>query len=194
MARISVIGILALSALGGLPSALTAQTSDQGRIQDGTLETCRARPGGSRIRSNNCDSEAPRTVRTEHEVTVRVELPGPRGPQCEASALTEYSQRGAIARVAGTVSIGSCPAGTNGSFALVARVRDASGEIKSIEFNETWQRDDPEDVKFTGDYAIGADVELVNVRVRGLSCTCAEAPAADAQTPEAAPTTPPAPL
>ena len=195
MARISVIAMLALSVLVATPSALIAQTKKQD-IQDGKLETCRARPGGSRIRSNNCDSEAPQTVRTEHEITVRVEVPGPRGPQCEASALTDYSQRGAIARVSGTISIGNCFAGTDGSFALVARVRDASGEVKSIEFNETWQRGDPEDVKFTSDYPIGADVELVNVRVRNLSCTCAAAPAApatDIPTPESA-ATPPASL
>jgi hypothetical protein len=127
------------------------------------------------MRRNNCEQEAPQTVRTEHEVTVRLELPATLGPQCEASTLTEYSQRGAIASVSGKVSIGSCPAGTTGSFTVVARVRDASGEIKPIEFNEDWQRDDAQDVSFNADYPIGEDVELVGVRVRGLKCTCAAA-------------------
>ena len=31
---------------------------------------------------------------------------------------------------------------------------------------------------FTGDYPIGDNVELMNVRIRNLKCTCAEVPAA----------------
>jgi hypothetical protein len=96
------------------------------------------------------------------------------GPQCEATTLTEYQQRNNVARVTGTVSISRCPAGTTGKFTLVARVRDDSGEIKPIEFDETWQRDDAQDHTFNSDYPIGDNVELMSVRVRGLSCTCAE--------------------
>lgn len=189
MTRIYVTALLALSALAVSTSTPFAQArSDQGRVQGGRAETCQARAGGSRMRSNNCETEAPpQTVRTEHEVTVRVELPASSGPQCEASALTEYSQRGAIARVTGTVSIGSCPAGTTGVFTLVARVRDESGEIKLIEFNETWQRDDAQDVMFKRDYAIGENVELVNVRLRDLTCTCAATAAPEIPALEAAP-------
>ena len=95
------------------------------------------------------------------------------GPQCEASTLTEYQQRNNVARVTGTVSISSCPAGTTGKFTLVARVRDDNGEIRPIEFNETWQRDDAQDHLFNTDYPIGDNVELMSVRVRGLACTCA---------------------
>jgi hypothetical protein len=98
----------------------------------------------------------------------------PSGPQCEATTLTEYFQQGNMARVSGRVSIAACPAGTTGSYNLVARVRDESGEIKPLEFSETWQRDDAGDVAFNNDYPIGDDVELVSVRVRGLKCTCAQ--------------------
>jgi hypothetical protein len=97
------------------------------------------------------------------------------GPQCEATTLTEYQQRNNIARVTGTVSISSCPAGTTGKFTLVARVRDDNGEIRPLEFNETWQRDDAQDHLFNTDYPIGDNVELMSVRVRGLACTCAAA-------------------
>jgi hypothetical protein len=44
---------------------------------------------------------------------------------------------------------------------------------------ETWQRDDDKDVSFSADYPIGENVDLVSARVRGLSCTCADPPAAD---------------
>jgi hypothetical protein len=94
--------------------------------------------------------------------------------QCEASTLTEYQQRNTVARVTGKVSLSMCPAGTTGSFTVVARVRDEAGEIKPIEFNETWQRADTEDHSFETDYPIGENVELMSVRVRNLKCTCAD--------------------
>jgi hypothetical protein len=180
------LGLFALCALVVPMSPPFAQTADQGSVQGGRIETCQARAGGSRIRSSNCENEAPRTVRTEHEVTVRVELPVERRPQCEASALSEYAQRGAMASVKGTVSIGNCPAGTTGAFTLVARVRGESGEITPIEFDKAWQRDDAQDVKFDGEYPIGENVELVSVRVRSLSCTCTASAAPEAQALEAA--------
>jgi hypothetical protein len=106
--------------------------------------------------------------------TVAVTAGQPGGPQCEATTLTEYQQRNNVARVTGTVSLAACPAGTTGTFTLVARVRDDSGESTTIEFAEAWQRDDAEDHTFNTDYPIGDNVELMSVRVRNLKCTCAE--------------------
>lgn len=108
--------------------------------------------------------------------TVAVTAAQPSGPQCEATTLTEYQQRNNVARVSGTVSLAACPAGTSGTFTLVARVRDDSGEDSTIEFNEAWQRDDTEDHAFNTDYPIGDNVQLMSVRVRNLKCTCAEPP------------------
>jgi len=118
------------------------------------------------------------TVATEAALAVVLEDPiapaGAVGPQCEASTLTEYQQRNNVARVTGKVSIANCSAGTTGKFTLVARVRDDSGEIRPLEFNETWRRNDDQDHSFNADYPIGDNVELMNVRVRGLTCTCAD--------------------
>jgi len=114
-------------------------------------------------------------VPADLEQALQVQAPArPTGPQCEASTLTEYQQRNNVARVTGTVSIANCAAGTTGTFMLVARVRDESGEIKPVEFSEAWQRADAQDHAFSGDYPIGDNVELMNVRVRGLTCTCAD--------------------
>ncbi len=75
---------------------------------------------------------------TELEVPVAaVTAALPSEPQCEASVLTEYSQRNNIARVSTRISLAVCPAATTGSHNVVARVRDESGEIKPIEFSET---------------------------------------------------------
>ncbi len=99
----------------------------------------------------------------------------PRVPQCEASMLTDYAQRNNVARISGRIGLSACPAGTTGSYTVVARVRnEGSEEIKPIEFSETWQRDDAGDVALDTDYPIGDNAELVSVRIRGLKCTCIE--------------------
>jgi hypothetical protein len=104
-----------------------------------------------------------------------LQIPSARArPLCEASTLTEYEQRNNVLRVSGTVSISSCPAGTTGSFTLVARVRDDAGETRSLEFRETWDRADTQDHVFSSDYPIGDNVVLAGVSVRGLTCTCAD--------------------
>ena len=186
MTRIYVTALLALAALAAPAAPFAQTTQQQGKVNGGQAETCYARAGGSRMRSNNCEPERERTIRNEAEVTVRVELGGSRGPQCEASALTEYFQQGTLARVNGTVSISACPAGTTGAFTLVARIKDESGELKPLEFKETWQHDEARPLKFGGDYPIGEKVELVSMRVRNLTCTCAETTAPETAAAETA--------
>ena len=134
----------------------------------------------------NCEPEAPATVaEVERELEAAAELGAQlRELKCEATTLTEYVQRNTTARVNGRISLANCPTGTTGSYLVVARVRDESGEIKPIEFSETWQRDDAQDVSFNADYPIGDNVDLVSVRVRDLRCTCA-----DSASPQSAVTT-----
>ena len=197
MRRIQVTALLALSTFA-LPidgqqifsGGGTASTSSQGSATGENVPQCQAAPGGSRMRKRdqgNCAGVGEATtVRTEQQLKVSLEVPAPEVLQCEASTLTEYQQRNNIARVTGKVSIATCPAGSTGTFNVVARVRDESGEIKPIEFAEKWQRDDANDIAFKNDYTIGDNVELVNVRIRDLKCTCAAPPEA-ATTETAAP-------
>ncbi|HSC15021.1 MAG TPA: hypothetical protein VLI71_07880 [Gammaproteobacteria bacterium] len=126
------------------------------------------------------------TVRTEQELKVSLEAPQLDAPQCEASTLTEYSQRNTVARVTATVSTANYPAGSTGTFDVVARIKDESGEIKPLEFAQSWQHDDGGSTSLTNDYPIGENVDLVNVRIRNLKCTCAgatEAPPAETPAP-----------
>src|SRR5262245_18126837 len=192
MTRIRITALTALSTLvlpisiangqqifgGG--NAAAASTSSQGSATGENVPQCQAAPGGSRMRKRDQgDCEAvgeAATVRTEQQINVKLEVPQPEVLQCEASTLTEYQQRNNVARVTGSVSIANCPGGSAGTPDVAARVKDESGEIKPIEFAEKWQREDKGDSPFTGDYPIGENVELVNVRIRNLKCTCAEAP------------------
>lgn len=127
------------------------------------------------------------TVRIEQELKLNLETPQIPSAQCEATANSQYQQRNTMARLISELAITDCKA-ASGTFTVAVRVRDDSGETKPpVEYTETYQRSDDQPIKFTKDYPIGENVELVSVRVRNLRCTCADAPAA----PAAAATTPP---
>jgi hypothetical protein len=194
MSRTHVTAILVVSALAVPVSAVFAQapsgvptTGRQGRVRD-DVSTCQAAAGGSRMRAN-CEPDATATtVRQEQAVKISLEPPPQlAAPQCEATATTNYYQSNALARVDGTISVRNCSAGSAGTYDIVVRVRDEKGEVNSLEFSDKWQRGDSQEVKFAADYPIGKDVDLVNVRVHDLRCTCADSPAAPASDPPAAP-------
>ena len=117
-------------------------------------------------------------VRVEQELKVSLDLPDLASSQCEATSAVVYEQRNTVARVENTIKVADCAA-ASGEFTVTLRVRDESGEIKTLELMETWQRADDKDVSFSADYPIGENVELLSARVRGLSCICADPPAAD---------------
>jgi hypothetical protein len=161
----------------GQADALTNFEAEWDRLLKEDRQLYRAVVKYSELQDEYARARAASPAALEPELAVVLEEPTataePTGPQCEATTLTEYQQRNNVARVTGKVSVASCPAGTTGSFTLVARVRDDNGEIKPLEFNETWQRDDTQDHSFNTDYPIGDNVELMNVRVRNLKCMCA---------------------
>lgn len=175
MSRIHVIQLLVLSALALFATTAPAQFSgSDGRILDpaadrgGDREACR-RVGASRTRAR-C---RPEQTTAPQELTVKVEIAELPSAQCEATSTTQYQQRNTIARVDTTVSVADCTA-ASGELTIAARIRDASSEVKSLEFPETWQRSADQEAKLTADYPIGANVDLLSVRVRGLTCTCAD--------------------
>jgi hypothetical protein len=184
MSRTHVAAILVVSALALPGSTAFPQTqavapsgapttSRQGVVGD-NIAMCQGTAGGSRIRPN-CEPEA--TVRQEHALKIWLDPP-PRvsGPRCEATATTNYFQTNAVVSVAGTINIGNCSMGSAGTYDIVIRVRDEKGHVDSLEFSDKWQRSDGQNVEFAADYQIGQDVELVNVRMHDLRCTCADSP------------------
>jgi hypothetical protein len=172
-------GVAQAAGRSGEQDALAAFEQEWKRLLSENRQLYRAVVKYSELQDEYNRARGSTTATSEPALAVVLEEPvapaAAAGPQCAASTLTEYQQRNNVARVTGTVSISSCPAGTTGMFTLVARVRDDNGEIRPIEFNETWQRNDTQDHIFNTDYPIGENVELVSVRVRGLVCTCAEA-------------------
>jgi len=182
MARSRVVAMVALAASLMAVSSAFAQPpglARQGRIVDKgdrDVQTCPGAAGGSRMRDNCAAEVTIAPLRTQQEFKVPVEVQAEAGaPLCEVAILTEYLQRNTVARVNGSLAIKNCPMGSTGEYSLVLRIKDANGDVKPVEFRETWRSGDARDVKTTADYPIGNNVELLNVRVRGLRCTCAEA-------------------
>jgi hypothetical protein len=184
MTRIDVTALCSLSALAFLTLTAVAQVFETGPNNPGTnpivnqggindAELCQGTAGGSRMREN-CASKT-ETVRAEKEVPITIQLPALSSKECSATTTTEYVQLNTIARVNGTLKIEDCTV-ASGAFSIALRIRDESGEDNPVEFDETWQRSDDQDVKFGADYPIGENVELLSVRVRRLSCTCADDP------------------
>jgi len=157
----------------------------QGRVTEGDVYTCVAAPGGSRIREN-CDvaSEVERLQQIRMEQAMKQLAPPPLA-QCGAATTTESRQLETIARVSGTLEIRDCAAAA-GTVTVAVVVKDkSSGAEKPLEFTETWQRGDDQDVSFASDYPIGENVELVDVHLSGLTCTCTEPFATPARPPAA---------
>ncbi len=191
MSPIHLTALLALSALV-LPASLgvaqvfvggasqnTASRANQGRATEGSdIYHCQGAPGGSRVRPN-CEVET-ETARAEQEIRLSFRLaPPPTELQCSATTTTASEQRNTIARIHTTLEIRDCTA-ASGTFTVELRIKDDGGTEKPLEFTETWQRSDTTDVQFTADYPIGENVELVDARLRRLSCTCADpAPASN---------------
>jgi hypothetical protein len=118
-------------------------------------------------------------VVTEREVSVLVKIAPKATKNCQATMNTSSEQRDTIARVEGTIETADCAA-CSGDYTIVVRVRDESGETKTLEFLGSWQRADDQPVKFKTDYPIGENVDLLGVRSKGLHCVCADAPGGSA--------------
>ena len=185
MSRMRAATLLALSVLALAASPASAQifarpqpgprSSSVGSVTEGgNLPICGTSGGGSRIKESNCEVETT-TRRTELELKLAITIPEIRSAQCTVATTTEYQQLDTAAHVEGKLEIADCKA-ASGDFKVAVRVEDASGAEQLLEFDQAWQRKDNEDVSFTGDYPIGEDAELVSVRVRGLTCTCADPP------------------
>jgi hypothetical protein len=130
-------------------------------------------PSGSRTKPS-CDPTQT-VVHSETEVTFSLELPPAKSAQCQAAIDYTYTQRDTTVSVEGTIENKDCGA-SGGDYSLVVSVRDENRELKTLEFFESWRRQDDQPVKFAGTYPIGENVDLVRVRTVRLQCTCADAP------------------
>ncbi|MEM7432054.1 MAG: hypothetical protein AAF351_08950 [Pseudomonadota bacterium] len=90
---------------------------------------------------------------------------------CNANLGLEYFQKGDAVNVASTITNPDCAA-SSGSYTVSVRVRDDNGETHNIDFAETWERDDANDVVDEKDYPVGDSVDVLRVKGRRLRCEC----------------------
>jgi hypothetical protein len=122
------------------------------------------------------------TMPSPEIILVPTEPEGAAAPQvilvtrtCSSEVNITYEQRNTLARVEGIVESSSCPA-SHGEYTFVIGIRDENNEQSTLEFTETWQRDDDEPLSFVKEYPIGENVDLTRVRLRSLRCSCDELP------------------
>jgi len=152
--------------LFGVAARCAAQTPDPDCVSTGS----RARPA--------CEPTTV-VVTTETEVKFTIDLPPPKTAQCAASIEIEYTQRDTLVSVEGTIHHTDCAA-SHGEHRLTVNLRDQNRELKTLEFVDSWQRDDDQPVKFSVTKPIGDNVDLVSVKARSQLCTC-EDPAQESQ-------------
>jgi hypothetical protein len=108
----------------------------------------------------------------QKKFTVKLEPPKQK-QYCNASNTIEYFQSDDIVSVSGEITNEQCGT-SSGTYTMNIRYRDKNGELQELDFDESWQRDDNQTVKFKREYTIGEDVDLIRVRTRRMKCICAE--------------------
>ena len=110
----------------------------------------------------------------QSEKTFTVKLKPPKQKQyCKANTAIEYYQSDDVAEVNVEIKNEDCMA-SSGSFTLRVRYRTMENEVVNLEFDETWQREDDQNIFFNRQYPIGKNVDLVRVRTARMKCVCAE--------------------
>lgn len=115
------------------------------------------------------------SARAEKRYSITLDAPEGRN-YCHARISTTYLQRNTTASVEGSLENPDCGP-SFGEFTMSVRIRDESGELRTVEHIEQWQRDDDRKVEFVREYPIGENVDLVRVRASKIVCICAGNPA-----------------
>ena len=111
-----------------------------------------------------------------HEIryTMTLSTMPPAQQKCAAQLLFTFIQKNVVAAVESTLSNPDCGA-SSGDYTMLVRYRDENDEMQSLEYPETWRRDNDQDIESRKEYFIGDNVDLVTVRSRKLRCICDKA-------------------
>lgn len=123
-------------------------------------------------------------TKKQYEIRYKMKLSTtpPAEQTCAAQIYFTYLQKNTVAVVDSTIDNTECEA-SSGDYTVLVRFRDENNEIQSLEYSESWSRDDDKAVESRKEYFIGDNVDLVNVRAKKLRCICDTA-GAEAEAPE----------
>ena len=137
------------------------------------------RPGGSRAtqdeRCSAPSSESETAIRSERELTITIDPVSRPTGRCAAAVEVEYAQWNDTVRLNGVIENETCAA-SGGDYTVDVLIRADSGEVSTLSFEESWSRDDGDDVGVESEYPVGENVEVLRVRTRRVSCRCVSAP------------------
>ena len=111
-----------------------------------------------------------RDAKKTFSMTLKAE---PSSALCYPSTTVEYQQHGPNVAVSGAISVDDCDK-ASGRYQVSLGVRDDDGEMRNIDFDESWSRDNASPIALQKSYAIGDGVDLIRVRLRSKECLCAE--------------------
>ncbi|HUO67303.1 MAG TPA: hypothetical protein VMV37_07195 [Gammaproteobacteria bacterium] len=126
-----------------------------------------------RVKQAACEQPKTTTVELKDEHPVSVTLPRLKSAACNATVEIDYTQSNTTAKVDGTIANEDCAA-CSGDYTIAVRVRNENGEVQTLDFHETWARSDEKPLRFTAQYPIGENVDLLGVRPVRVTCTCAD--------------------
>lgn len=95
----------------------------------------------------------------------------PATQRCKASLDFTFIQKNDTAVIESTLSNPDCGA-SSGEYTMLIRIRDENGELQSLQFPESWQRENAQTIESHAEYFIGDNVDLVSARARKLQCIC----------------------
>ena len=109
----------------------------------------------------------------EKKYTIKFDAPSSARKYCRSSIAIDYLQKNTAAIVNMTLENLDCTA-SSGSYTVAVRVKDENNESQTIEFDETWLREDDRSLANRREYPIGNDIDLISVRIKRQKCVCAE--------------------
>jgi hypothetical protein len=101
--------------------------------------------------------------------------------RCTTSIEYEYLQKNTVAVVDTIIGNTDCGA-SSGEYTFRVRFRDESNELQTLEYPETWQRDDDQPIEKHAEYFIGDNVDLISVGSRKIRCICTSAGVTETET------------
>ena len=120
---------------------------------------------------NNSDKIDKRKAEKSYTVTLEANR---QSLTCFPSTSVEYQQSNTMAQVIGVIVVDDCAA-ASGDYRVSLVIRDDDGNSETLQFEESWSRDDASPIVIENEYPIGDDVDLLRARVRSKRCQCAEA-------------------
>jgi len=112
---------------------------------------------------------------TEKQYTMTLETSPATKKYCHVSVNIDYLQKNTDVIVNMALDNPDCAA-SSGSYAVAVKFRDENNNSQTVEYEETWQREDDQPLQKRQSYYVGENVDVINARVKRPNCVCVAIP------------------